>query len=531
MPYLARLIQIAVVLGGYLIVLMLGRWRHRPGKITPAQKLCRALEKLGGSFVKLGQALSLRHDLLPNDYIIALQALQDDVLPFPGAIAINEVEKALANSVENLFAEFDITPLAAASIAQVHKVHLHDGRLAVVKVRRPGIKTQIDQDMRILKILLRSLMVLIPALQQYQPLEIIREIWANLRKETDFRQEARNIRRFVEAFKDSQTVHIPSVVDELYAESVLVQEMSSGLRVDDPGIKGRGPQLAQSFVEAYVHQFFVIGVFHGDPHPGNLFIMDDNRICFHDFGMVGFLDRSTRKRLAALMQAFARQDSDWMFDSYLDLGVLGGELDRGEFRRGLEEMLEDYSHTPLKDWSFAEAFVRIAHLGRGQNIRIPHNLLVLMRAMFIMENTVRSLDPDFNLMDGLLGRAEQLATTSPQETNFNDATARLRYESVVALQEMPATLSALLRRLRRDGLQLRIRHHGLEDLEKHLDRSSNRMALALVTLGLYIAASLLMQNSAGPRIAGMPVFAIMGYGLALWFTFRLVKGISRSGRL
>lgn len=206
-------------------------------------------------------------------------------------------------------------------------------------------------------------------------------------------------------------------------------------------------------------------------------------------------------------------------------------MDRSEFRHGLEEMLEDYAHLPLKDWSFAEAFMRITHLGRGQNIRVPHSLLVLMRAMFLMENTVRSLDPDFNLMDGLLGKAEQVVQTSLRETNLSDATARLRYESGVAVQEMPAVLSALLRRLRRDGLQLRVRHHGLEDLERHLDRSSNRMALALVTLGLYIAASLLMQNSTGPRIAGMPVFAIMGYGLALWFTFRLVRGISRSGRL
>ncbi len=531
MPSLARLVQIAVVLGGYLIGWVLGRWLHRPAKVTPAQKFCRALERLGGSFVKLGQGLSLRHDLLPNDYIIALQALQDDVPPFPGDIAVKEIENALGNSIENLFAEFDVTPLAAASIAQVHKVRLHDGRLAVVKIRRPGIKAQIDQDMRILKVLLRILTVLIPALQQYQPLEIIREIWTNLRKETDFRQEARNVRRFVEAFKDSQTIYIPAVVDELYTESVLVQELSSGLRVDDPGVKERGPQLAQAFVEAYVHQFFVIGVFHGDPHPGNLFITENNRICFHDFGMVGFLDRSTRKSLAALMQAFVRQDGDWMLDSYLDLGVLGGELDRSEFRRGLEEILEDYAHTPLKDWSFAEAFMRITHLGRGQNIRIPHALLVLMRALFLMENTVRSLDPDFNLMDGLLGRAEQVVKTSLREPNLSDATARLRYESGVAVQEMPAVLSALLRRLRREGLQLRVRHHGLEDLERHLDRSSNRVALALVTLGLYIAASLLMQNSAGPRIAGIPVFAITGYGLALWFTFRLVRGISRSGRL
>lgn len=347
----------------------------------------------------------------------------------------------------------------------------------------------------------------------------------------DFRLEAGNIRRFAEAFADSQTVYVPMVVDGLYAESVLVQERSGGRRIDDPSVQARGPLLAQAFVDAYLEQFFLIGVFHGDPHPGNLFVLEDGRICFHDFGLVGFLDQGARRSLAALTQAFIHQDGDWLLDAYLDLGVLGGGLDRAEFRRRLEELIADYARRPFKDWSLAEAFMRIARMGRGQNIRIPHNLLVLMRAVFLMESTVRTLDPNFNLLDGLSSKAEQVLRASAGEQEMGHLTARLRYEALLALDEAPAALGAWLHRLRAEGPELRLRLHGLAELGRGIERASNRMALALVTLGLYIAASLLMQHSLGPRLGGMPVLAAVGYVIALWFTFRLVRGIAGSGRL
>jgi len=303
--------------------------------------LVHTLESLGTTFVKLGQGLSLHYDLLPDEYVIALQSLQDHVHTYDSEIAIREVERAFNAPLSQLFADFDRQPLAAASIAQVHGALLHDGRQVIVKIRRPSIKAQVSQDMHLLKRVVKLLLVLVPRLRQFQPLTLIEEIEINLRKELDFRNEARSIKRFVSTFKNSETIHIPDVIDELYTESVVVQERSTGLRVDDPAVMERGPAVAQSFVDAYLQQFFVLGLFHGDPHPGNLFIMADGRICFHDFGLVGYLDQATRRNLAALMQAFVHQDSEWLLDAYVDLGLLSGELDRAEFRRGLEEMLED----------------------------------------------------------------------------------------------------------------------------------------------------------------------------------------------
>lgn len=496
----------------------------------PARRLGRMFERLGTTFVKLGQGLGLRRDLLPDEYIAALEGLQDRVAPFPGGIAVAEITRALGAPPGELFATFDETPLAAASIAQVHCARLKDGTEVAVKVRRPDIRRQVAQDMRLLRMTIRGLLWILPFLGRYQPLDIIAEAEENLRREMDFREEARSMQRFHEAFRDWPAIYIPAVFAELSTDSVLVQARSGGQRVDDANLGEQGPALAGALVSAYLHQFFVLGLFHGDPHPGNLFIMEDGRICFHDFGLVGFLDRDSRRNLAAFMQAFVHQDADWLLDAYLDMGVLAGDIELRVYRAGLDRLLEDYARLPLKDWSFAVAFLRIARLGRGRDVRFPRNLLVLMRTLFLMETTLRSLDPGFNLLDGLAGQAESIARAAFEE-RAAAGKARLGYEAGIALQDLPDSLGKWLRRVRQQDLEVRLQHRGLQDLEQHLNRSSNRLSLALLALGLYIASALLTTLESGIRLAGMSLPALIGLVLAVWVTLRLLLGISRSGRL
>jgi ubiquinone biosynthesis protein len=282
-----------------------------------------------------------------------------------------------------------------------------------------------------------------------------------------------------------------------------------------------------------LHQIFVLGVFHGDPHPGNLFITNEGRICFHDFGLIGVLDRPTRRKLAAFTNAFLRQDANWLLDAAIDLGVLGGQMDRTVFQHGLAEIIADYAALPIKEWSLAEAFLRVMQLGQAQNVFIPYDLIVLMRAMFLAEHVVRILDPDFQLL-------EHLQTKGPEVLKFalepalKGSLDRFKHDAAAALDDLPAIVASWIRRIDQEGigLPLNLDVHGLEGLEQHLDRGANRLALALVTLGLYIAGSLLMQESIGPNLYGhLPVLAALAYGLALWFTFRLARGIARSGRL
>lgn len=525
-----RIVHVVWVLLSFIVWRGAVRLRlvRRPEKT--ADRFRRSLERLGGAFVKLGQMLGIRRDLLPEEFVNSLQLLQDRVQPFPSPQARAEIEYRLGKPIDQLFADFDDDPLAAASLAQVHKARLIDGRDVVVKVRRPDVKKNITQDMRLLYVALRFVMLMWPGLGRYRPVELFRELEHNLRRELDFRIEAHNIQRFSEGMKQFDTVHVPAVVDDLYAESVLITQLSGGCRVDDPKVVD-GTRLAQNFVDAYLYQFFVMGFFHGDPHPGNLFIRPEGSICFHDFGLVGFLDRKTRRDLGAFVQAMVNGDSAWLVDTYLDLGVVTGEVDKTELRRGIEEMLKEYEVLPLSEWSFAEAFLEIVRIGRAQNIRLPHNLLVFMRTSFLMESTVRSLDPNYNLVEGLMRKAEDIEKAIRDDANSDHASRRLKYEVAAFAQDLPSELSRMVRAVREQGAAVPIRLHGLDEFGKRIERSGNRVVVALLAGGLFVAASLLMQHSIGPRLGNFPVLSIIGYVWALWLTIRLLRAIGRGGEL
>lgn len=533
MKPLLRLLHIAFEAMRFAVGSLLARLHLSRSELTAPERLCIALAGLGTTFIKFGQTLSMRRDLLPDEYVAALRSLQESIAQFPPDDAIKEIERGLGQPMERLFARFDRKPIAAASIAQVHTAELHDGRNVVVKVRRVGIEAQIDGDMRALRMVARIAAALSPRLRHYQPLRIVDEIWNNLRKEIDFRQEARNIRRFTAAFSDWPAIVVPDVIDNFVSEAVIVQERSGGRRIDDPAVRPQGPQLAKVFVDAYLHQIFLLGVFHGDPHPGNLFITPGGKICFHDFGLTGFLDLSTRRKLAAFASAFIRQDADWLLDAAIDLRILGGRMDRGEFRHGLSEIVADYAAVPLKEWSLSEVFVRVIRLGREQNVLVPYDLLVLVRAMANAEHVIRTLDPDFQLLQSLQSKGPELLKAVMQQSDWKGMRDRMKQDALTAVQDMPVVLASWIRRMNQEGegLGLSLRLQGLEALESRFERSGNRVALALVTLGLYIAGSLLMQHSLGPRIYDVPLLAALAYALALWFTFKLARGIARSGRL
>lgn len=286
----------------------------------------------------------------------------------------------------------------------MHVARLHDGRDVIVKVRRPGIKGQVEQDMKIMAFLVRAVLVAIPRWRRIDPLGLIDETLRNLRREMDFRHEARNIRRFAAFFSDSMTIFVPSAMDGMQSEWVGVQQMSRGLRIDDPHVK-------------------------------------------------------------------------------------------------------DYVHLPLREWSFAEAVLRITRMSTVQSARMPRNLLVLTRTLFLMESSVRTLDPDFDLMTGLLGKGHAAVEEAIAGNGRGSGITRLKFETAATMRQLPEQLGALLRKLRDGRVGIPVDHRGLDALQGSVERASSRMALSMVALGLYIAASLLMQHSIGPQLLGFPVLA------------------------
>lgn len=490
------------------------------------------LEWLGPAFVKLGQALSLREDILPTAYVEELGKLNDRVAAFPAELARREIETAIA-PLESVFATFEPIPLAAASIAQVHAATLIDGRPVVVKIRRPGIGRVIDRDMRALTRVMGLAGWLSPSLARYEPVKIAEEIWRNLKRETDFRLEAGAMRRFAHGMKEVGFADVPKVIDELVRESILVQERKSGRLLGDDLVAQNGKLLANRLVEAYVHQFFVLGFFHGDPHPGNLFFEEDGRICFHDFGIFGELDVEARRNLAMFVQGFVKQDAAWMLDYAVALGLVADPgAARAPMLAELANIIEDYAAMPMKDWSMGDLFRRVSQAGPPGSARIPWNMLLLIRAATILEAMLRRLDPDMNVLEALAEHGKTMASELAVRGQ-KAALSRLRYEFGMAADELPRAIGSAVRQLRGGGFraQLPISIARLEGAAERLDRMGNRLAVAMVSVGLFIGSSLLMQHSIGPRVFGAPALALAGYLVALWLALRLTRAVGRSGHL
>lgn len=505
------------------------RWRRKAPQRLPVQ-LRLTLESLGTTFIKLGQGLSLRRDLLPAVYLETLEGLQSTVPPFDSAVAGKTIEAAFGKPVEELFAEFDYQPFAAASVAQIHRAKMADGRQVAVKVRRPGIVRQVEADLRLLRRVLRLGLLLFPALRAHQPLELVDELADFLRLEVDLAHEAGNMRRLAKVFQALPMVTMPALIEPLVHAEVVVQSFSSGRPLVDASGSDRASELALVVLDAYLHQLFADGVFHADPHPGNLFEMPDGRVCFHDFGSIGYLDPESRASLAQLIDSIVVHDSAGVLDAAVVMGFIQGTVERRTYQRSISEILARMASLPLQDWSVAEAIWQVARIGSGANFRLPRHLLVLLRTLFLAENTLRMLDPKLDLVLSLHERSSGIKEKLETGASQRPLTERITRTA----QQLPALLADVLRQLQiADGRpSLSVHHHGLEELDLSISRTGNRLALALINLGLYLAGSILMLHSGGPLVwEHVPVTAALAYGMAALLSLRLVFAVWRSGRL
>ncbi|MBI5197783.1 MAG: AarF/ABC1/UbiB kinase family protein, partial [Nitrospirae bacterium] len=376
---------------------------------TTAERFRFALEELGPTFVKFGQILSLRRDIFPEEFILELQKLQDNVPPFSTSGVRASILSELKKTVEELYASFEEAPLAAASIGQVHRAVLRDGSEVVVKVQRPNIEKTIETDLSILTNLAKLIVKYLPESRLYDPVGLVDEFRKVIHRELDFRTEGRNGEKFRNYFKDSKTLFVPKVIWPLSAKRVLTLEYSTGRKVSEVGEDSDfRRRLAKNFNDAYLQQIFEFGFFHADPHPGNIFILSDGRICFHDFGIMGHLDEETMESLANLFLAFLEKDIGGMADCYLNVGIVSGDLDQKGFQRDLKEFIEAYYDLPLREFSFAEVMNSLIDIGRRYRIAVPTDLLLLGKTFMIVESIVRTLDPDFNLIDNIRPYAQVL---------------------------------------------------------------------------------------------------------------------------
>jgi ubiquinone biosynthesis protein len=490
-----------------------------------------ALEELGPTFVKFGQLLSLRADLLSPEVCAEFARLQDRSAPIPAAAARAEVEAALGGPIERFFSAFDTEPLAAASIAQVHAARLPDGAEVVVKIQRPGIRAAIQSDLAILQALAALLERALPDVRVHAPQALVEEFRRSILRELDFNAERRAMERFAGHFAASADVRIPGVKRALSGSRVLVAERLSGRRITDiEGVSAEErSRLARALNDCYLTQVFEHGIFHADPHPGNVAVLPDGRICFHDFGIVGRLATSQRRALADFVRGLLAQDADRLLDACLRIGSAGENLRRDELRGDIEELVEEYAELPLRDFTAGELLDALVRLARTHRIRLPASYFLLAKTVVIVESVTRALDPAYEEMAVLKERAATFGAASLRGA-ATDA-GRLAAGAGDLFSALPGALSSAARALRTGGFDLRLRHEKLEELESRIDRSFNRLTFGVVTAAIIVASSIIMQTGMPPSIRGVPVLGVLGFFTAAVLGFGLLIAIIRGGRL
>jgi ubiquinone biosynthesis protein len=505
--------------------------------VRDAKRFREMLEGLGPAFVKFGQLLSLRRDILPESFIEELQRLQDDVAIFPAAQARAIIERELGRPVEELFAEFDETPLAAASIGQVHTACLKDGTSVVVKVQRPGIEPVIHADVNIMRFLARRMELHVPESRRFGPSDLVEEFARLISDELDYHIEARNGDRLRENFEGDPDVVVPRIYWDLTSRRVLTMERSLGHKLaQEPSDLPHRQQVAEKLMRSLLKQIFEQGFFHGDPHPGNVFLLSDGRLCFHDFGIMGELSAHDQEALAQLTLAVSSEDTSWMVDAYFEMGVAAKEVDRQAFSQDVAKALNAYYEAAGKGYSFSEVARQFTQLSQRHQIRLPRQFLLVSKAFMLVEAQALTLDPNFNALTSLHDYVPRLLGR-PTLRGFNRQFAELSrgFRTLRALHHALVNLPDILNRavevLSSGKATLHVEHDQLQGLEAHIDRASNRLSLGLVIAGVVIGSSVVMTFHSGPHYLGIPLLGLAGFVIASVMGLAWAIAILRSGRL
>lgn len=504
-----------------------------PESNVPApERFCSMLEELGPTFVKVGQILSTRSDLLPPAFTAQLSKLQDQVPPFPFAEAKAQVEREFGRPLDELYDHFEERPLASASMAQVHRARLKGSDdEVVVKIQRPGIAEQVAADASILVLLAQLLELIVEEASHHHAVDLAEEFEDGLRNELDFSLEAKNLKAFAAFNRHRAGVHVPDLVEDLSGRTVLTMEFVRGRRITEllnEGDTERTHTIVERLVKTAYEHFFVDGMFHGDPHPGNLLVTESGDIAFIDFGLMGRVARGTQDRMLLVLLALSLRDADTLSRLLVRVGEVSDRIVLSEFRDAIAKLLDRYLGLSVGEVNSSEALTELLDLSARFGVRMPREFALLSKASVAIEGVVRTLHPGLNPSRWMAERTEALLVERLDPRNLKGGGLRTALQLGVVMQELPLQLSQTLLDLERGNLTVRMEADALERLERDM------RGLGMTVFGGLLASALTLSGFYGLlrydwRVLGVPVLpalAFLGAGVmfGVAFTWFLTGG-------
>lgn len=505
---------------------------------TIGEKLRNILQGLGPTFIKLGQIISTRRDLVPEEIAYELEQLQDQVTSFSYNKVREIIENELGDTIENLFQDFNEIPIATASIGQVHIAHLLNGEKVAIKVQRPDIQPIVETDLEILDGLAKLMEAKLLWAKNYQITKIIHEFSNSLRDELDYNIEARNGERIAKQFINDPTIHIPKVYWQFSTKKVLTMEFIEGIKIshiEELDVEGYDRKvIAERLTHSMLHQILIEGFFHGDPHPGNIYVLPGNVISYLDFGMIGRLNEEMKYHFTSLVVHLQKGNTKGMIKTFSIMGILPDETDLTSLQNGLDELKRKYYDVPLSELSVGNAVTDLFSIANHHQIQIPTDLTMLGKAILTLEGIVEKLAPDYRIIEAAEPFGEKLLLSRYNPKNILKNSWDQIVESVELLTELPKNLKEISSTIQKGKLRLDINVPELQLFLQRLDKISNRLSFSIVLLafsilmvGLIIASALTGHTTVLWRIPAIEIGSIVATLMFLFMIFSIFK----SGRM
>jgi ubiquinone biosynthesis protein len=487
--------------------------------LTPAVRLRMSFEELGPTFVKLGQVLASRPDLIPEEYTLEFEKLHDRVQTLPFEIVTSVLEEEFGPHFREKFLDIDPTPLGSASIAQAHKAKLATGETVVIKVQRPGIIQIINDDLNVLYMLAELLTKYAPETRLFNPLGIVDEFFKTLELETNFIVEANNIRRFALNFAGEADVKIPAVYLDFTTERVLTLEALEGLPLSheralkQPGIDAES--IIRKGIRAYMKMVFTDGLFHGDLHAGNFFVVPNGQIGLIDFGVVGRLNRRTQAAVANMLLALAREDYDRLAYEYVDLAPFTDKVNVDIFAKELRELIAPFYGLTLKNVNLGKLLMSSSSIATRHHLSVPTELMLFFKSIVAIEGLGRRIIPDFDFLQHSIAIAGELVKDQFDPTNIMGDMSQVLRESRSFINALPRQASFLLRKLNSPGHAFKLNIPQIEELKHSVEVSFNLLFLGVIISSLILSASYIFVHPTSSSVSGIPTMSFIGYLIAV----------------